>query len=38
MIVYICNKCKKPIDMEKTDCVHLKIRYGKRAIESGGEE
>ena len=36
MIAYICNKCKKPIDMSKK-CVHLKISHGNRAIESKGQ-
>ena len=36
MIAYLCNHCKKPIDMSKENCAHLEIRFGKRALESEG--
>jgi hypothetical protein len=37
MIAFICNHCKKPIDMEKKHCVHIKISYGKKAIINKGQ-
>ena len=37
MIAFLCNKCKKPIDLEKTDCVHIRISHGKNAITSKGQ-
>ena len=37
MVAYICNRCKKPIDMEKDYCAHLCVTWGKRAIESMGK-
>lgn len=37
MIAYLCNHCKKPIDMEREYCAHLEIRWGKRAIDSKGQ-
>ncbi len=37
MIVYLCNKCKKPIDLTKKDCVHLQVTCGSEAIYSGGQ-
>jgi hypothetical protein len=36
MIAYLCNKCKKPINMKSQNCVHIKISYGERAITSSG--
>lgn len=32
MIAYLCNKCKKPIDLNKEYCVHLEVKWGKEAI------
>lgn len=37
MIAYLCNKCKKPIDLEKEYCAHLEIRWGKNAIVEKGK-
>ena len=37
MVAFLCNKCKKPINMEEKQCVHLKISYGSEAITSGGK-
>lgn len=36
MIAYLCNRCKKPIDLEKEYCTHLEITWGKSAIETKG--
>lgn len=30
MIAYLCNRCKKPIDMKQDNCVHIKISYGEK--------
>lgn len=32
MIAYICNHCKKPIDLKEKKCVHINISYGEKAI------
>lgn len=37
MIAYICNHCKKPIDLKEKKCVHINITYGERAITSNGK-
>ncbi len=37
MIVYLCNKCKKPIDLTKKYCAHLQVTLGVGAIHSGGQ-
>lgn len=37
MIAYLCNCCKKPIDMEQEFCCHMEIRWGKDAIQSKGK-
>ena len=37
MIAYLCNKCNNPIDFEKENCVHIKVSYGEKAIESMGK-
>lgn len=37
MIAFLCNHCKKPIDMEKKHCVHIKISYGEKAIVNKGQ-
>lgn len=36
MIGYVCNKCKKPIDMGKDYCAHIAVAFGKRGIKSRG--
>lgn len=36
MIAFLCNHCKKPIDMSEKHCVHIKISYGESAITSNG--
>lgn len=35
MIAYICNCCKKPIDLDKRDCAHFEVILGKKAIVDG---
>ncbi len=37
MIAYLCNHCKKPIDMKEKNCVHLLVSFGEKAITSGGK-
>lgn len=37
MIAFICNRCKKPIDLKKKHCAHLYVSFGERAIESMGK-
>lgn len=38
MIAYLCNSCKKPLDLDNDkDVAHLFISMGKRAIDSGGK-
>lgn len=37
MKAYLCDCCKKAIDMNKKDCVTIKVSFGRRAIESGGQ-
>lgn len=37
MIAYLCNKCKKPIDLTKEYCAHLQVTWGEKAIQSGGK-
>lgn len=37
MIAYLCNRCKKPIDLDQKYCVHLEISYGEKAITSNGK-
>ena len=36
MIAYVCNKCKKSINLSKK-CIHLHISCGERAITSVGK-
>ena len=37
MIEFICNHCKKPIDLEKAYCAHIKISCGEEAIRTRGK-
>lgn len=37
MIAYLCNHCKKPIDMAEKNCVHIEVSYGERGITSKGK-
>lgn len=37
MIAFLCNHCKKPINLDEKNCVHIEISYGKNAIESKGQ-
>ncbi len=32
MIAFICNKCKRPIDLSEKQCAHMKIMFGEGAI------
>lgn len=37
MVAFLCNHCKKPIDMSQQHCVHIKIKYGEHAVRSMGQ-
>lgn len=36
MVAFICNACKKPLDMENEGNVHILVSFGRNAIESKG--